>query len=59
MPRELAEPISIATLLDASGYRGRAVAVEVNCEIVPKSRHAQHLVRDGDQVEVVHAIGGG
>lgn len=59
MPRELAEPISIAALLDANGYAGRAVAVEINRAIVPKSLHAQHLVHDGDQVEVVHAIGGG
>jgi sulfur carrier protein len=59
MSRELAEPISIAALLDANGYAGRAVAVEINREIVPKSLHAQRLVHDGDQVEVVHAIGGG
>lgn len=59
MVHELAEPISIAALLDANGYAGRAVAVEINREIVPKSMHARHLVRDGDEVEVVHAIGGG
>ena len=59
MERELAEPISIADLLDANGYAGRAVAVEINREIVPKSMHALHLVRDGDQIEIVHAIGGG
>ena len=58
-PRELAAPVSIAALLDASGYAGRAVAVEINREIVPKSMHAQRFVHDGDQVEVVHAIGGG
>ncbi len=59
MARELAEPISIAALLDANGYAGRAVAVEINREIVPRSLHAQQLLRDGDEVEVVHAIGGG
>ena len=58
-PRDLAEPVSIAALLDANGYAGRMVAVEINREIVPKSQHAQHLVHDGDQIEVVHAIGGG
>jgi sulfur carrier protein len=58
-PHELVEPVSIAALLDANGYAGRAVAVEINREIVPKSRHAQHLVHDGDQIEIVHAIGGG
>jgi sulfur carrier protein len=33
--------------------------VEVNREIVPRSVHAQHLLREGDRVEIVHAIGGG
>ena len=37
----------------------RKVAVEVNREIVPRSLHAQRTVRDGDRVEIVHAIGGG
>jgi sulfur carrier protein len=59
MAHELAEPISIIDLLDANGYAGRAVAVEINREIVPKSMHARQLVRDGDQIEIVHAIGGG
>jgi sulfur carrier protein len=57
--RELSEPISVAALLAENGYAGRAVAVEINREIVPRSMHAQHLVRDGDHIEVVHAIGGG
>jgi len=59
MQRELAEPISIAALLEANGYADRAVAVEINRQIVPKSRHGQHFVRDGDRVEIVHAMGGG
>jgi len=33
--------------------------VEVNREIVPKSEHDTHTLREGDTVEVVHAIGGG
>ena len=59
VPHDLAEPTSIAALLDAIGYGGLAVAVEINREIVPKSLRAQRLVHDGDHVEVVHAIGGG
>jgi sulfur carrier protein len=31
----------------------------VNSEIVPRSRHAQHLLREGDRVELVQAMGGG
>lgn len=38
---------------------GKRVAVEVNGELVPRSLHAQHVLAEGDRVEVVHAIGGG
>lgn len=35
------------------------IAVEVNREIVPRSRYAEHELRDGDVIEVVKAVGGG
>ena len=57
--RELAGALSVAELLEHAGYGGRRVAVEVNREIVPKSAHGQRVLADGDQVEVVHALGGG
>lgn len=50
---------TVAGLLVATGYGERRVAVEVNREIVPRSRHAQHELREGDRVEIVQAIGGG
>jgi sulfur carrier protein len=55
----LQQPTSVAALLDANGYAGRRVAVEVNREIVPRSEHARRLLSDGDRVEIVHALGGG
>ncbi|MGH8109916.1 MAG: sulfur carrier protein ThiS [Arenimonas sp.] len=51
--------ISISQLLEQQGYANRRVAVEVNRSIVPKSLHEQHLLNDGDKVEIVHALGGG
>lgn len=58
-PREVAAGACVGDLLDTEGYAQRKVAVEVNREIVPKSLHAQRILRDGDRVEIVHAIGGG
>lgn len=57
--REIPEGTTIADLLHLAGYGGRRVAVERNGEIVPRSRHVQTVVAAGDQLEVVHAIGGG
>lgn len=58
-PRELAPGSSVAALLAAADFARRRIAVEVNREIVPKSRHEQHVLHDGDRVEIVHAMGGG
>ena len=55
----LPAPCTIAELLAAQGLAERRVAVEVNGEIVPRGRHADQLLADGDVVEIVHALGGG
>jgi sulfur carrier protein len=56
---ELPEGQSVADLLARLDLAGRRVAVELNLDIVPRSQHAATLLRDGDRVEVVQAIGGG
>ena len=57
--RALAAPVTVAALLDELGMAGKRVAVEVNREIVPRSRHAEFQLNESDRVEVVFAIGGG
>ena len=59
LSHECASPTTVASLLADTGHGERRVAVEVNREIVPRSRHAQHELHDGDRVEIVQAIGGG
>lgn len=58
-PRDCANATTVAQLLQEAGYGDRRVAVEVNHQIVPRSQHANHVLAQGDQVEIVHAIGGG
>lgn len=50
---------TIADLVTQLNLAGRRLAVEVNRDIVPKSQHADFTLKDGDVVEIVHAIGGG
>ena len=57
--RDFACPPTIADVLAAAGLAGRRVAVEVNQQIVPKARHADMVLAEGDRVEIVHALGGG
>ncbi|MBU1285708.1 MAG: sulfur carrier protein ThiS [Gammaproteobacteria bacterium] len=56
---ELPDGTTVAELIDRLDLAGRRVAVELNLDIVPRSQHAATALREGDQVEVVHAIGGG
>ena len=57
--RRFEAPLDVASLLEKLEMAGKKVAVERNGEIVPKSAHAQTLIGDGDQLEIVVAVGGG
>jgi sulfur carrier protein len=46
-------------LVDALGFAGKRIAVEVNGQIVPKSHYGQVRLDADDRVEVVVAVGGG
>jgi sulfur carrier protein len=57
--RTAADGLTVAALLDELGLANRLVAVEVNLELVPKPRHAEHRLAAGDRVEIVTLVGGG
>lgn len=58
-PASCPDGSTVASLLAETGLVERRVAVEVNGRIVPRSAHPQHALREGDRVEIVHALGGG
>ncbi|HLQ27182.1 MAG TPA: sulfur carrier protein ThiS [Acidiferrobacterales bacterium] len=58
-PKHVDHAVTIVRLLREMGLAEKRVAVEVNREIVPRSRHAEYQLQDQDRVEVVNAIGGG
>lgn len=57
--KEMAPNSTISDLLDEMALTERRVAVEHNLEIVPRSQHSETALNQGDQIEIVHAIGGG
>ena len=57
--QDLPERLSASDLLHALGLTGKRLALEVNREIVPRSTFDSHIIQPGDEVEIVHAIGGG
>jgi sulfur carrier protein len=50
---------TVAELVRALALEGKRIAVEKNGVIVPKSRHADTALAEGDQLEIVGAVGGG
>lgn len=58
-PMTIVEGSTIAGLLQQLELQNRRVAVELNQDIVVRSEHETTLLKAGDRVEVVHAIGGG
>jgi len=58
-PRRFDSELTLTELLDRLEMSGKKLAVEMNGEIVPKSRHATTPLTNGDQLEIVVAVGGG
>ena len=50
---------TVSALLEQLALTGRRVAVERNGDIVPRSQHAETVLAEGDQIEIVVAVGGG
>ncbi len=58
-PRRVLAGLSVAGLVAELGLNPKKVAVERNLEIVPRSTHGEVMIADGDQLEIVHFVGGG
>lgn len=58
-PVQIEDGMTIQQLIIHLGLTGKRIAVERNLEIVPKSLFTQTVLAEQDQVEIVHAIGGG
>ena len=57
--RRFDSPISVTALLEQMQLGGKRIALERNGEIVPRGQFNQHLLANGDKLEIVVAVGGG
>ena len=53
------EGMTVQGVLNACGFSHHYLVVSVNGKLVPPGEYAGSRVADGDQVRVVHVIGGG
>lgn len=57
--RDVAPGTTVSELLVELDVLPKHVAVEVNLELVPRARHAEHRLHENDRLEVVTLVGGG
>ena len=57
--RRVTQGITLADLVSELGLVAEKVAVERNLEVVPRSTLGEVPVEDGDELEIVHFVGGG
>ena len=53
------ETMTVSALVMTLNLTGKRLAIEKNGEIVPRSQFADVVLQDGDNLEIVGAVGGG
>jgi thiamine biosynthesis protein ThiS len=54
-----AEQLTVSGLLAAKTFTFRMLIVKINDKLVPKDEYGSAMIRDGDNVTVLHLISGG
>jgi sulfur carrier protein len=57
--QEFASLAFVADLVPVLELAGKRFAIELNGQIVPRSQHGNAVLSDGDELEIVVAVGGG
>lgn len=57
--RELSEDTTVAALVAAEDLARPGVAVAVNRQVVRRAEWSETNIKDGDAVEIIHAVQGG
>lgn len=55
----VSEGTTVVRLLEELNIKPQGIAVELNLEIVPKSRYGETTLKEGDRLEIVQMVGGG
>jgi thiamine biosynthesis protein ThiS len=58
-PVRLFDGSTVKKLLENKNIKNKYYAVEINRKIIPKSDHETYVIKDGDKIEIITAIGGG
>jgi sulfur carrier protein len=57
--RDVSGEVTVDQLLDTFSFSKKRIAVEHNGHVIPRTDWPTTVVRDADNIEVVHFVGGG
>ena len=57
--REIKESQNLADLVKELDIQAPNFAIALNQQVIPRSKYDSTAIKDNDQVEIVHAVGGG
>ena len=57
--RELESEVNLNRLLELFSLPSQRIAVELNRQVVRKKDWGETMVKESDQIEIVHFVGGG
>jgi thiamine biosynthesis protein ThiS len=57
--RELPQQLSLEQLLNYLSLPGDRVAIELNQKVIRRAEWSAAVLQEGDQIEIVHFVGGG
>jgi len=58
-PRSVADGLTLSQLVAELGLQKNPIAVELNRSVVPRDRHPETRLAEGDRLEIVTLVGGG
>lgn len=50
---------SLTQLLELLEMQDKRIALEINKEVIPKGEYGSYTLNEGDNIEIIQAIGGG
>ena len=57
--RSVADGLTLAQLVRELGLERNPIAIELNRQVVPRDRHGEVRLTNGDRLEIVTLVGGG
>jgi len=57
--KSVADGLTIAEFVRELGLERNPIAVELNRQVVPRDRHGETRLAEGDRIEIVTLVGGG